>query len=59
MAVSRQAELVVASVGKLMEVVPPVMVVLQTDCGGVMRTCEGSFGEARGPVLGWEKIEIL
>ena len=59
MAVSGQAELVVASVGKLTEVVPPVVVVLQTDCGGVMRTCEGPFGEAGRSVFGWEKIEML
>ena len=48
----------IAGAGKLPEVLPPTMVVLQADCGSVMRTCEGPFGEAGRSVFGWEKVEI-
>ena len=45
-------------VGEVPEAFPPAMVVLQTDCGSVMRTCEGSIGEVGSSLFGWEKIEV-
>ena len=48
-----QAELVVASAGELAQVGSPVMVVLKTDSGSVMRTSEGSIVEAGSSLFGW------
>ena len=54
-----QAEIVVASVGKLAKVGSPEMVVLKADGGGMVCTREGSIAEAGRSVFGWEKIEML
>ena len=45
-------KIVIAGVGEVPEVIPPAMVVLQTDCGSVMRTCEGSIGEVGSSLFG-------
>ena len=45
-------KIVIAGVGKVPEVFPPAMVVLQADCGSVMRTCEGSIGEVGSSLFG-------
>ena len=45
-------KIVVTGVGEVPEVFPPAMVVLQADCGRVMRTCEGSIGEVGSSLFG-------
>ena len=45
-------KIVVTGVGKVPEVFPPAMAVLQADCGSVMCTCEGPIGEVGSSLFG-------
>ena len=48
----RWCKILIAGVGKVPEVFPSTMVILQAEFGSVMRTCEGSVGEVGSSLFG-------